>query len=258
MAIEPRRGCGYRKVGGLYMVCDGAGFSCQKLPQNLHICPVCGNGIKFSRGYTWVDPIALLGGHCGDTTCVFAKEVAPKVVSDDGKTIHQFGEVHIWPDCPFNQRRAGLLWVGARFYTPESFAYEANELGISKRVNSIPRGFVLGETWIFLAHKKAGRKELCKMMKNNSCQVDKSFCSGEDKDCPHFVPVIKEVPAVFYAFKPNRFELLIRQSDFDALTDEAKTAYEERHIRLIVVPDNDKDHQGTVYDEEEENESDKL
>lgn len=32
MAIEPRRGCGYRKMGGLYLVADALGEVCHRLP----------------------------------------------------------------------------------------------------------------------------------------------------------------------------------------------------------------------------------
>lgn len=39
MAVETRRGCGYRKVGGIYLVCDGAGFRCDQLPVNLEVIP---------------------------------------------------------------------------------------------------------------------------------------------------------------------------------------------------------------------------
>jgi hypothetical protein len=50
--------------------------------------------------------------------------------------------------------RVGLLWVGARFYpTPESFAAEAREMGVLRRITAV-HGFELGKTWVFLAHPR--------------------------------------------------------------------------------------------------------
>jgi len=37
MAVEAKRGCGYRKVGGLYIVSGGQGISCHRLPMNIHV-----------------------------------------------------------------------------------------------------------------------------------------------------------------------------------------------------------------------------
>ena len=51
--------------------------------------------------------------------------------------------------------RVGLLWIGTAFYpTPEDFIKESNEQGISRRIKAVPRGFVVGEHFVFLAHPK--------------------------------------------------------------------------------------------------------
>ena len=64
MAVEAKRGCGYRKVGGLYLVSDGLGIPCDRLPITLEVCPCCGAGIKPARGWTWVDvPTLVKGNH---------------------------------------------------------------------------------------------------------------------------------------------------------------------------------------------------
>src|SRR5207302_7622776 len=55
VAVEAKRGCGYRKIGGLYFVGGGRGVACDRLPIPLDICPTCGHGIKQTRGFTWVD-----------------------------------------------------------------------------------------------------------------------------------------------------------------------------------------------------------
>ncbi len=62
MAVERRRGCGYRKVGGLYMVSGGPGRPCDRLPIALTVCPVCSHGWKQTRSWTWVDVAGLVGG----------------------------------------------------------------------------------------------------------------------------------------------------------------------------------------------------
>ena len=191
MAIEQKRGCGYRKVGGMYLVCGGAGVVCDRLPFLLKVCPVCGAGIKFSRGFTWVEPFPLLGGmheNCKD-------EIKPcPVCNPDVFTVH--GEKY------------GLMWVGGNSYTPESFMFESQKMGISKRIATVPRNFKVGETWVLLAHKK---------VKTN----------GE------------KTSAIFSAFKPTKIEKLITKSQ---ATEEALKKLGKQGITPVVVPDDDKDH----------------
>lgn len=134
MAIEPIRGCGYRKVGGLYLVSEGRGRSCSRLPAPLLTCPTCSHGFKQSRGFTWVDAQVLLNEllpACMGTSC----EGCPMA------DIESIGQ------------HAGLLWVGKQYYpTPRHFLAEAVRHGISRRVPAVPKDFVVGEHWIILAH----------------------------------------------------------------------------------------------------------
>ncbi len=134
MAIEPKRGCGYRKVGGLYLCGSGIQVECDRLPFPIEYCPTCGAGIKFTRGFTWIDWDEFVGYHedCKDeySMCYMC---APNI--------------HPQP--------YGLLWVGESFYSPESFIKEAIEMGVSKRIPFIPKELKLGETVVLLAHKKA-------------------------------------------------------------------------------------------------------
>jgi len=72
------------------------------------------------------------------------------------------------------------MWVGERFYSPQSFTLEAERLGVSKLIASIPKGLEIGRTKVLLAHRKAWRN--------------------------------KE-PAIFYAFVVRRVEVLVRVED---------------------------------------------
>lgn len=137
------RGCGYRKPGGIYLIGPPLGASCCKLPHPLDICPCCGQGIKPSRSWTWIDPGALFG----DKPCT---DPSTKMIAED--------YLQIGKKCPleFPEKlgRAGLLWIGAEFYpTPADFLKEAAKMGISRRIPHVPRDFKLGETWVLLAHQ---------------------------------------------------------------------------------------------------------
>lgn len=130
---EYRRGCGWRKPGGLYLVADGPAAPCGKLPIPLEICPTCGGGIKPSRGWTWVNGTAL----AATKTCE-----SPQCSSL----------------CPLAGPlgRAGLLWIGEKFYPrPIDWEREADAQGVSRRIPAVPRDFKLGETWVLVAHRKA-------------------------------------------------------------------------------------------------------
>jgi hypothetical protein len=119
--------------------------------------------------------------------------------------------------------RVGLINVGAGFYrTPEAFAEEARTMGISRRVSAVPRGFKLGETWVFLAHPKL------------------QMIDGEWKG------------GIFAMFKPTAIERLFTASGYAATDEEERRRMERQNVTPIIVPDDDRDHQGTVYDREDE------
>lgn len=53
---DEKRGCGWRTAkGALYVMGGGESAACAQLPIPLTECPCCSTGIKFSRGWTWVD-----------------------------------------------------------------------------------------------------------------------------------------------------------------------------------------------------------
>ena len=229
MAVEAKRGCGYRKVGGLYLVCDGPGRPCDRLPYPLTICPACGHGIKQTRGWTWlaVEKFFELHKGCADE----------------------------WP-CPFCMApqelgRAGLIWVGERFYkTPAEFQAEASTLGISRRITAIPRGFELGKTWVMLAHPKAvpGSHADEETLAGYGDAVAEGRLTEQEAIDICTKPVM--TPGIFLVFKPSRIEQIVTESQ--SRDDEFMDGLAKRGITPVVVPDHDPDHQGTVYDKDRE------
>ena len=161
MASEPRRACGYRKVGGLYLCSDGLGAGCCKLPILLHVCPTCNGGVKQTRGWQWIDPRPWLKGECSEMPPRKSPEWVgnPNYVAFDAcpaATPERLGE------------KVGLLWVGEQFYpTPSSFAVEAASMGVSRRIIAMPRGFKVGESWVFLAHQKIKEVGRCRDGRRN-------------------------------------------------------------------------------------------
>ncbi len=229
MAVERRRGCGYRKVGGLYLVCDGPGVACDRLPWPLTVCPTCSAGIKQSRGWTWVAVEPLVGG------------VHP-----------QCADEFPCPLCmaPAKLGRAGLLWVGEKFYaTPDLFMQEAREMGISRRVAAVPREFKLGETWVLLAHAKAVMAPLrcpkCNCAVTYGPQDGPPHCSCQNPNCDFTAEPY--TPGIFQVFKPQRVEKLITNSQ---ATPEELEHLAKQGITPIVVPDDDPDHQGSAHDKQ--------
>lgn len=168
---EKARGCGFRHRG-LYMVGGESMAPCGALPIELSVCPCCASGIKPSRGWTWVMKaiLQLESLRCSMPGCKGGKLCAPFDGSVD---------------------RFGCLWVGSGFYArPADFMREAAEMGISKRISAIPRDFVVGETWVLLAHRDGIRNP--------------DYRNEEE------TPGIPEyLPAIFSAFRPTRIEYVI-------------------------------------------------
>lgn len=225
MSVEKARGCGYRKIGGIYMVSGAFSATCDRLPLELSVCPCCGQGIKQSLGFTWVDPNKLFGGnhnsggaysHCAcPSSCAVCNPVL-------------FGE------------KAGLMWVGKKFYkTTADFLKESAEMGISKRIRAVPRDFKVGETWLLLAHPEAVKKDVIRLVDVKDEELrEEMIQNGETERAVY-------APGIFAAFRPERVEMLIQESK---ATVEELEALKKRGITPIIVPDNDPDHVGSVHD----------
>ena len=214
MAVEAKRGCGYRKVGGLYMVGGGIGIPCDRLPFELTVCSCCGQGIKQARGWTWIDVAKFFQG-----SHVQAPSLTNPMGNDPCGCMHGY-----CPLCyaPETLGRAGLLWIGEKFYkTPAQFIKEGVDLGFSRRIKAVPQGFKVGETYVMLAHSKA--------FISHNAATETTY-----------------TPGIFYGWLPQRLEKIVVESSRG--TDEI-AALEKRGITPVFVPDNDKDHQGNVHDD---------
>lgn len=204
MGIEKRRGCGFRKLYRLYLVGTGLAVPCDRLPFELRECPCCGFVPKQIRGFTWIHKLWLEGGmvdHLADCTCF---ETCPVCHPD---LIHA--------DRLKKGTHFGLMWTGKRWYTPRSFTLEAREMGVCKAISQMPKGLVLGKTWVLVAHPK------CEFYEHGFLDE-----GGLAKSAP------RKGPGIFYAFVPQRVEVLVPED----ISEEKAAAYEEQGITLIRVP----------------------
>ncbi len=202
--IEPRRLCGFRKIEGYYLVGGMAFMGCDRLPIELMVCPVCGAGIRFSRGIGGVNPLKLWGPH---DKAHFVKDVGILTcICPKGCNV-----------CYPPNEPAFIMFVGEKYYTVQEFITEARSMGVSKRLpGPPPEGLIPGKTVVYLAHKK---------------------CIDTGKKDEKGKTIFKQ--GVFAAFVPQRVERLCWQSDY---TKENIAKYEKKGIKLIPVPMGDPDH----------------
>jgi hypothetical protein len=230
VTLEPERGCGYRKPGGLYLVNDGPGVPCDRLPVPIAPCACCGFEPNQIRSHQWL-PGRFLGDHV-----LQAFRTGDETRNEDPYDRFPIG----WRACSDHKSRrwseqAGgfvtgrdpicvpsdeprlLMWVGKKHYTPSTFADEARRLGISKRVPVIPEGLVLGETWVVLAHPDACHDGL-------TWGLRWLFGDGE----------VLTSPGVFQAFVPTRAEIVLRESEATPARLELEG---KRGVDVVIIPD---------------------
>ena len=204
MAVEERRGCGYRRVNGLYLVGPMAWAPCDRLPIPIEVCPVCGAGIHVTRGFTKINPFRLWNRHDCDKR-------------DDQDNCIQACTCLAGCECCYPpDATCYIMGVGEKFYTAQEFIQEARTMGISKRIPFVPKDLVVGETVIYLAHRKAIR-------------VGNDY-NGRDA---------KYKPGVICSFRPQRIEQLVWESQLD---DETRKRLEKRGVTPVPVTDGDPDH----------------
>lgn len=93
-------------------------------------------------------------------------------------------------------------------------------MGISRRIQAPPKGFVIGEDWVFLAHLRGIH------------DPEHEHASDEGY-----------VPALFYAFKPTAIEYVVNGNE----PEEELTRLEERGVSLVSVVK--KTSQQTLFEE---------
>jgi len=214
MAVEQKRLCGWRRVGGMYLCGEFISSPCDRMPFPLTTCPVCGQGIKVSRGFTQVNPYRLWGIHqdCKD-------KIRPCFL------------------CDPQDEPAYIMLVGAGNYkTPQDFVREAIAQGISKRIPFIPKGLELGKTVIYLAHPKA-----CEVKELAALQEAMAIVEEAQTKRPRLLEAehIEKKLGIFCAFMPKKVEKLVWESE---LTDEKREQLEKRGIAPVPIPDGDSDH----------------
>lgn len=215
MAVEPKRLCGWRRIGGLYLCGEYIHVACDRLPLPLTTCPVCGQGVKVSRGFTEINAYRLWGPH--DQHCV--DRLRPCHVCD-----------------PQNQP-AYIMLVGAGNYkTPENFLDEAQRMGISKRIPFAPKGLELGKTVVYLAHPQA-----VEVKQQVALQQALSIVEQSETKQPRLLETerIERGLGIFCAFIPKRVEKLIWKSQ---ATPEELEKLEKRGITPVIIKDGDLDH----------------
>lgn len=189
ISYEAERGCGYRKVGGIYLCCDGDGSPCGRLPLELRVCPTCSGGIHPCRGWTWIDPKPLFEAHrCKSFEC---------------------------NSCPVGDEhlsridRCGLIWVGHGHYgTPEEFQTEARRMGISRRIKAVPQAFVAGKTWVMLGHRRCFTDQCPDCQGSGEVQDD--IVESIKMECPDCKGSGKTYrPGIFSMFLPSRVEKVV-------------------------------------------------
>ena len=241
MAAEKKRGCGYRKIGGIYLCADGPGEPCHRLPIPLDVCPTCHHGVKQTRGWTWVDFRELAGGNCSDVG-PRTGDVFPNSAFHRG---HCQNCIACTPDlvglatdkngntAPGIYNKAGLIWIGEKFYkTPAEFTRESVDMGVSRRITAVPKGFKVGEHFVLVAHPKAV------LLKSVQREDELAGVTHDDTFGP----------GIFHVFRPSRIEKILA----DTSSPEERQEWTDRGFTVVLLPANDKDHQGTVYDKDDE------
>jgi len=218
--VEAKRGCGYRQVGKLYLVGMGVPYSCDNMPYPLDECECCGYAPPFSRNLQWIKK-TYIETHFHDEVVYDG----PYYDSDVNKEVVRH-ECKCRDDCPIcwpdsnNLKKYALMWVGEQHYTPEAFVLEANKMGVCKAIPNIPKDLKLGETWVFLAHRKV------------------KFYEGFD-ECGLALSEPIEKAGIFYGFIPQRVELLIWKSE---ASEEKLEELKSKGITPIIVEDGDEAH----------------
>lgn len=126
------RGCGFRDKNGYYLVGYGTLLKCRRLPMEIPVCPCCGETIRFLRSIRHINALKIFG------MCAHTVKEHP---------CHADKCFVCYPP-----EKAWLMWVGEKYYSPETFIAEAERYGVSKKIYRIPVDLRIGDI-VYLAHK---------------------------------------------------------------------------------------------------------
>lgn len=232
---EEKRGCGYRKIGGLYLTGDpGITLICDGLPLALEPCGCCGFVPPFSRNLQKIQAQYISQAEKKKHTTINVDELAQGIEHRDLSVIvGESMKCSCPPDCPIcstvrgflEHEPFGLMFVGKKFYSPRSFIQEAENMGVCKRIPDVPKWLRLGETWVLLAHYEVPTVSLEKLSSNEM-----------------YMKEPEKMKAIFYAFKPQRIEMPVWK---DQITSEEILMLENRGITPVLLdptPENKKKH----------------
>lgn len=127
---EKARGCGYRVPGGYYMVAGPRSFlTCPWLPRKIKPCPTCKHVLKFSRAVQLVRACEIK--HIVQCSGALGKLPITECP----------GEYFSCPLIPENWASSFLVsFIGRGYYIDwDHFRTEAEEIGISRRLNGKPK-----------------------------------------------------------------------------------------------------------------------
>lgn len=185
-----KRKCGERKPGGFYLVGGIPVGDNGWLPRAVR----CACGIQFikpSRNVQTVVPYDVF------------PELRPE--SKDPRKFHSFKPLEkVW-----------VITLDADHYkTPGDWLEEAENQGISRRLKEIPRGFKIGESWVFIMHGKVFKREVV---------IDEGLLTEETK-------TVNE-PGIICVFRPRAIEYVVHGTE----TNEELIALAERGVTPVKV-----------------------
>jgi hypothetical protein len=146
MAIEARRACGYRRVGGTYLCGGDTPSFCDRLPYPLAACPAWGDGVRVFGEFGSINPPKLFDSHhFGDQDDKSGLYI--RSCTDGALTCFM---------CDSRDEPTFIMGGGEKFYkTTAEFVSGAREPGVYKRIPFIPKDSKLSDTVVSLAHPKA-------------------------------------------------------------------------------------------------------
>lgn len=222
MATESKRGCGYRKAGGIYVVGDGIGEPVDWMPFCIDY--------PFAQGLLWALPERLF------------------------RTVGPLGE-GILPSRWLAPPKVGLIWIGKKHYSdPAEFVKEAMRQGVSRRLGHLPVGLKPG-TPIALAHVNAIHAEEFEFAKPEDLTIIQSPHCAVCSDVPGAKAIVNasivpphhrrkspvaQIGGVFYLFHARAVEVVLPESV--AARPEIQHECQKQGVVIVAVPDNDRDH----------------